>query len=259
MRNDTNRLERIAYLAYFCFETHEELGGGGSSVIFKLINPATGKILWTQLRSVILDGFIRQQNMSITEAAVYTAKWLCAAGAGNFDAEDLDKLRLICSRYEHSFANVTSLEELYSRRRLRLIRLLWLIHAHDVSAHSRVTELFFAGDEICIGRSTDAPIYGSHPEHVVPCAYIRDLILERFLARPLVIENIEDDQCAMDMCKLTQRLMTVAYISQEHREFLDKGDKAMKISMPAGWDPDIGDVLDRLRHFPGFTNLIPVT
>jgi hypothetical protein len=255
---DSDSYERIAYLAYFCFETHEEYGGDGDSRIFKIINPAAEKISWIKLRSVILGDFISQQHMSVTEAAIATAKWLCSIGTKNYDTDYFDRIRFICRRYEYAFTETRDLEDIYARRRLRLVRLLWLIYAHNVRAHSRVAAFFFADSEICIGRSDDSPVNGSHPEHIVPCAYIRTLILERFRDRPLVIEHVQDDKCALDMCHLINRLLKVAYISQEHRKYLDTGLNAMKHTMPPSWNPETGDILDRLRHYPEFSQIIPL-
>ncbi|MDZ7938019.1 MAG: hypothetical protein U5M53_06930 [Rhodoferax sp.] len=110
-----------------------------------------------------------------------------------------------------------------------------------------------------IGRSVNAPTHGFHPEHVVPCAYIRDQVFTRFQVRPLVDGYDEDGQCARDMCRFIDRLMAVAYISKAEAAILDTGDKALKSSMPAGWNPETGDILDRLKLIRDFENLLPMT
>ncbi|MDZ7938018.1 MAG: hypothetical protein U5M53_06925 [Rhodoferax sp.] len=80
VNTERNYLERIAYLAYFFYQTHEEQGGNGHSALIRLVNPAPGKAKMTYLRSMVLHGFIRQQNLSITHAAIETAKGLRSAG-----------------------------------------------------------------------------------------------------------------------------------------------------------------------------------
>jgi hypothetical protein len=252
-----NYLERIAYLSYFFYQTHEEHGGNGHSMLIKLFNPAAGKISMTALRSVVLHGFVSQQKLSITETAVETAKWLRSEGFAPCEiAGEQDQLQEISRRYEGTFDLPHSVRNI--KVCLRLVRFLWLMYAHDVGSHSRAVEYFFPNDEILIGRSADAPTSGYHPEHVVPCAYIRDEVLRRFVDRPLVVDGKEDELCARDMCQFVDRLMAVAYISKAEAAYLDTGEKAIKSTMPAGWNPESGDILDRLNQIPGFTSLLPI-
>jgi hypothetical protein len=257
INTDRNYLERIAYLSYFFYQTHEEHGGNGHSMLIKLFNPTAGKISMATLRSVVLHGFVRQQKMSITETAVETAKWLRSAGLAPSDiSNEQDQLQTISSRYEGTFDLPHSVRNV--RVCLRLVRFLWLMYAHDVGSHSRAVEYFFPNDEILIGRSPDAPISGYHPEHVVPCAYIRDEVKRRFVDRPLVVGGKEDELCARDMCQFVDRLMAVAYISKKEAAYLDKGEKAIKSTMPADWNPESDDILVRLNQLPGFTSLLPI-
>lgn len=257
INTDSDYMERIAYLAYFFVQTHVAQGGDGHSELIKLVNPAPGKANFAALRSIVLHGFVRQKKFDIAETAIAAAKWLRSSGfAPNVIVNEDDQLKKICNRYEspidfpHSVRNI--------RACLQLVRLLWLMHAHSVSAHSRVIEYFFPNNKILIGRSPNAPIHGSHPEHVVPCAYIRDEVFKRFRARSLVVDGNEDALYALELCHFVDRLLAVAYISKEEAGYLDAGKNALRSTMPMGWDPDDGDILARLKQIPGYESLLPI-
>jgi hypothetical protein len=263
-----NYLERIAYLAYFFFETMEEDAGDGHSGIINLINPLPDKLSMQQLRELILRDLLASRQaqglaISITDAALKAAKKLQSADIAPFEDDDDDVLLLksICARYEHPFENVQSEEKRRARGCMRLVRLLWLMHIHGVGAHSRALEFIFPNDKILIGRSPKAPATGYHPEHVVPCAFIRDEIFRRFeTERRLVPQGRakEDLVCMQGMVQLIERLMAVAYIHPDERDALDSGKGALKDKMPEGWDPDTGDILNRLRVRANIEFLLPM-
>lgn len=256
-----NYLERVAYLSYYFFEIAEENAGDGHSVLINLINPAFGKLKMKQLRAEVLQRFIRDERLGMTKVAIETAAWLRSLGIAPLEIEaEPDLLQSICAKYEHHFLDVQSGAERLSRRNQRLVRLLWLMHAHGVGAHSRAIQFFFPDSEILVGRSPKAPVTGYHPEHVVPCAYIRDQSFLRFKERPLVKENQfqEDPVCMCEMTRFVQRLMAVAHIHPDERDQLDKGGNSMKSTMPTDWDPDTGDIFARLRNGAGIESLLPV-
>ena len=88
---------------------------------------------------------------------------------------------------------------------------------------------------------------GAHPEHVVPCAFIRDLFLNYFESRKLVVEYVEDDSYAEDLARILDRIIGVVHISQDQKKVLDaNGENSMKIKMPENWNPLTGDIFARL-------------
>ena len=92
-----------------------------------------------------------------------------------------------------------------------------------------------------------APSAGAHPEHVVPCAFIRDLFLNYFESRKLVVEYVEDDSYAEDLARILDRIIGVVHISQDQKKVLDaNGENSMKIKMPENWNPLTGDIFARL-------------
>ena len=95
---------------------------------------------------------------------------------------------------------------------------------------------------------TDAvPSVGAHPEHVVPCAFIRDLFLNYFKSRKLVVEYVEDYSHTDDLARIMDQMIGVVHISQDQKRVLDaKGENSMKIKMPENWDPLTGDIFVRL-------------
>jgi len=74
----------------------------------------------------------------------------------------------------------------------------------------------------------------SYREHVVPCAYIRDLAFEMYW----------EGQTPADVALMIGRLLRIAYISTEERKLVDK---KFKTQMPDNWDPKVGSILARLE------------
>ena len=66
-----------------------------------------------------------------------------------------------------------------------------------------------------IPGSDAIPSAGAHPEHVVPCAFIRDLFLNYFKSRKLVIEYVEDYSYADDLARIMDRIIGMVHISQD--------------------------------------------
>lgn len=251
-------LERLAYLCYFFFELEEESGGDGHSSVINLVNPTKGKLKLNQIRDLLLNDLIRQQRCSITEAALAAAQQFSSLSEASEEfAFDTDLLKQVCSRYEHAYSPIDSADLKRERRFTRLARLLWLMSEHGVGQHSRAIQFFFPDSEVVIGKSPDAPQRGYHPEHVVPCAYLRDYSLKHFEQHPLVHNNVEDQRSASDLIKVLRNLLAVAYISQDEKKKLDEKNDLpynSKFSMPDDWSPTTGDRLRRLYDV-GITRL----
>jgi hypothetical protein len=100
------------------------------------------------------------------------------------------------------------------------------------SIHSRLFDTLVYDDYITLPNSKRGC---GHREHVVPCAYIRDLAFRMFTA-----ERSIDDVAVM-----IGRLLRIAFITHEEALRIDVGC-GMKSTMPPGWDPETGSILARL-------------
>jgi len=74
----------------------------------------------------------------------------------------------------------------------------------------------------------------TYPEHVVPCAYIRNLAFEFY--------RKGKDQS--HVAQMIGRLLRIAYITSEQAKALDA---VHKCTMPDDWDPETDSILRRLE------------
>ena len=245
-----NYLEKVSFLSYYFQCLHKTSSGDGHSELLELLNPISGKLLhWSDLRNYILEDLIRKNNCDLLTTALRTEAWLRTKISDTINIQDSEqKLIKICSRYENS---IKILEDNYKFTRkdkcIQLVRIFWLMSEGVITHHSRVIEFIFPNTEIYLGKTDEAPSAGAHPEHVVPCAFIRDLFLNYFESRKLVVEYVEDDSYAEDLARILDRIIGVVHISQDQKKVLDaNGENSMKIKMPENWDPLTGDIFARL-------------
>ena len=149
-------------------------------------------------------------------------------------------------KYEHIFNPVQDLALIRRRRLRRLVYLYWLMKTHEVGKHSRANEFFFSNEEVLLGKSPEARIDEFHPEHIVPCAFIRDRVLEKFDGIAIVRNNSEDYVAMELMINLIGRRMGVVNISKLQAKQLDRGQPNLKVDMPPGWDVGRGCIFARL-------------
>ena len=103
--------------------------------------------------------------------------------------------------------------------------------SRDVSVHSRIFETLIHNEYIILNKKAPNRKY---PEHVVPCAYIRNLAFNMFW----------DDKSVDDVTSMIGRLYRIAYITSEEATKLDKTHKS---TMPEDWDPQSDSILRRLE------------
>ena len=99
--------------------------------------------------------------------------------------------------------------------------------------HSRIFDTLVSDRHIYEGTSQNG---SGHREHLVPCAYLRDLAFQMFWQG----KNIAD------VAKMIGRLLRVASITREEARKIDF-ELRLKIAMPAGWDPENGSVFARIE------------
>jgi len=105
-------------------------------------------------------------------------------------------------------------------------------HPRSAAVHSRLFETLIYNEYIELNKK-EAPDR-SYPEHVVPCAYIRNHAFDMFWAG-----KTTDDVAAM-----IGRLLHIAYITKEQAEKLDA---VYKSTMPKDWNPESDSILRRLE------------
>ncbi len=99
------------------------------------------------------------------------------------------------------------------------------------AVHSRIFETLIYNEYIELNKKTADR---SYTEHVVPCAYIRDLAFKMFW----------DGKKPDDVADMIGRLLRIAYITYGDR---DKVDAVHKHTMPDDWNPENDSILRRLE------------
>jgi hypothetical protein len=104
-------------------------------------------------------------------------------------------------------------------------------HPRSAAVHSRLFETLIYNEYIELNEKAPGRKY---PEHVVPCAYIRNLAFDMFW----------DGKTTNDVAAMIGRLLRIAYISDEEATKLDA---VHKYTMPEGWTPENDSILRRLE------------
>jgi hypothetical protein len=99
------------------------------------------------------------------------------------------------------------------------------------AVHSRLFETVIYNEYIELNRKSSERRY---PEHVVPCAFIRDQAFKMYW----------DGKTSEDVAKMIGRLLRIAYIKDEQAKLLDTVHKS---KMPNDWNPDSDSILRRLE------------
>jgi len=97
--------------------------------------------------------------------------------------------------------------------------------------HSRIFEALVYNKYIVLNQKTEVLNY---PEHVVPCAYIRDYAFKMFWNGKMV----------EDVATMIGRLLHIAYITRDDQA---KVDAINKSTMPDDWNPETDSILRRLE------------
>lgn len=147
----------------------------------------------------------------------------------------------------------TSKEEIVYQTCLLLVQHFRnLLNAGDVGFHSRIFEVMLHKEYDFVGIGKSASVTkdaATHPEHVVPCAW-----MIREVKRLIGDGNLTDAEIA----KLLQKHWKVAKITKEEASRLDSKEpkgRGYKDTMPPGWRFETGKTLARLEA--GEITLIP--
>jgi hypothetical protein len=211
-----------------------EEGNDGHTQAIELLKPVS-KVKNVEMRHFVLNDLYRSRGLSLTEAAVELAVWLDENDVAPKGMNDIGtELRAACAPYERKVREVTDDSEMIERSYIRLARYYFQMYAEDAGQHTRVPDYFIPIASIPRGKSHTGT---SHPEHVVPCAVIRDYCLAYF----------EQNRSLDEVVKLIRRLLVIVDISEEERKILDTGRSALKDKMPEGWDLEKDCIFARLH------------
>jgi hypothetical protein len=224
--------ERIGQLALFFFELAEE-GNDAHSDAIKAQLPVPN-VPWKALQTRFRADWFGTQGLTLTDGALACQRWLVEQGAVAEHPGDVDAaIRAVCLPYERPFAPVTDPAIRLDRAYVRLARLFRRSLREDFSEHSRAVEW-------CVPNAV-APqnigVPGQHPEHVVPCAVLRDIARERY-GEPWSVRQV---------ATLLRSLLVVIWIDEDGRVALDNGSGNLRSAMPKNWVASSGCIYARLH------------
>ncbi len=188
---------------------------------------------------LVLGDFYKQRGLSLYEAAAELAKWLeLKDAAPAFDAAMDADLAILCANAAKPFQTVTDAETIIQRSFVRLVRYLQQTRLASEGAHSRCFEYYLAAEQVPTGYGKNS---GKHPEHVVPCAFLRDRCIAR-LAQGASAEEVAQE---------IRPFLVIVMITEAECTYLDNGPACgglgLKDAMPANWDFETGDIFARLH------------
>jgi hypothetical protein len=213
-------IERVAQFALFYFELSEENSNAHSDAIKALLPAAT--LPWNAVQELFCNKWFGMQKLALTDGALAFHRWLGELGATPEQLEGVeDGIRGICLPYERPFAVVADPAVRLERAYTRLARFFRRSLREDFSEHSRAVEWFVPNAVV----PQNAGVPGQHPEHVVPCAVLRDI------AKTCYADHWSVQQVAV----LLRSLLVVIWIDQIERHALDNGANNLRSAMPADW------------------------
>ncbi len=232
---------RIVQIVLFFWEMYEE-GEGGHSEIIGMMAKLVGTNA-AQLKKKVLIELYQERQLSIVGAADALAEWLDEqhlSPDGCDLAEIKNMLRSGCQPLIVAKRQITETEKV-QRSFMRMARCLRMMHDDiEVGRHSRIFEYFYPVKALPSGKS-HSPDPRVHPEHVVPCAYIRDHFLEYF-------EKNGAEASLNEVAALLEKWLMIVWISENERKKLDDGINSLRDKMPLEWSPVSGCIFARLHE-----------
>lgn len=222
----------VVQAALLCFELDEETSDGDSAVL-KLHVPLG--VPWKVLRLLFLKEWYGKQGLSLTSAALAFHDWLRERGFAPVDCYDVLSETIVseCLPYERSRQTVTAPADRLARAYIRLARYYLRSLSEGGSRHTRIAQ-YYVRDKVVpqnLRLSAD-----QHPEHVVPCAVLRDTAATAFEAGASV----------RDVADWIERRMLVVWIAKSDARRLDC-ELDLKDRMSPQWNTSIGCPYERLH------------
>lgn len=225
-------IERVAQLALFCFELAEENSNAHSEAIKVQLPVAT--LPWKVVQDLFREEWFGTHKLTLTDGALAFHRWLVEVGAAPEQLGGVEAgIRSICLPYERPFAVVADPVVRLKRAYIRLARFFRRPLREDFSEHSRAVEWFVPNAV----APQNTGVAGQHPEHVVPCAVLRDIAKECYT----------DHWSVRQVAALLRSLLVVIWIEQLERDALDNGTSTLRSAMPANWTYSTGCIYARLH------------
>lgn len=243
----SQHIRKVFETARFFWEMWEE-GSLGDTGAIGLHNPTN--LSATAVRDLVLGDFYLKQGLSMLDAAVGLAKWAKRnESAPAFDAAMESELAILCAATAKPFQATNDTEAIIQRSFVRLVRYLLQTFLDGHGAHSRCFEYYVPAEHVPMGYGKNG---GTHPEHVVPCAALRDRCLARF-AKGASVEEV---------AKEIRPFLIIVMINDAEWAYLDRspasGGLGLKYTMPVDWAFETGDAFARL-HVAGIAFDLPAS
>lgn len=225
-------IERVMQLALLYFELAEEdCDAHSEAVRARLPSP---KLDWRQTQALFRRDWFGQHRMALTDAALAFHYWLRAQGVGSASWNGIEAaIRAHCLPYERTRVDVRDGQARTERGYVRLARFFRHMACEDITCDSRAVQ-WFVPDRL-VPQNQKRP--GTHPEHVVPCAVLRNLASDCFA----------EHRSVHQVTALLRRLLVVIWIEQNDRRLLDDGSDNLRSIMTPGWHPSGGCLYARLH------------
>ncbi|WP_305822507.1 hypothetical protein [Massilia brevitalea] len=221
----------VVQTALLCFELDEEAIAGDSAVL-KLHAPPGAN--WRVLRTLFMEDWYSKQGLSLTDAALAYHEWLQERGPSPADCSGLAQaIRTECLPYERPRVDATASATRLARAYVRLARYYKRSLAEGGSRDTRIAEYYVRNAVVPQNAKSLGRIY---PEHVVPCAVLRDTATAAFEAGASV----------RDVAEWIESMMVVTWIAKTEARYLDS-DLGWKDRMPPDWQPASGCRYARLH------------
>lgn len=231
-------VRRLAQLVRFVCEHFEEGRACDTQAVEKVLSPVPGQS-GTEMRAFLEDRFTT--GASPLEAALAMHTWFvdekCVAMPKCVTAALTDEFRNWTSDRAPVLDESSKIERAY----MRLARHIRERHQEcpdeeGAQLHTRIFEFFIPRAFVPRGVALNLEGPDVHHEHVVPCAYLRNVACRLFA------KGQSDEEVAT----FIRRCLAVVIIRKADAQKLDQA-MGLKNTMPAGWDPIRGDIFARLR------------
>ncbi len=229
-------VRKVFETARFFWEMWEE-NCDGHTLAIGFLKPT--KLSNTAVRDLVLGEFYRKRGFSMHDAAVGLAQWLQQNDDGPaFDPMMEVDIAILCATATRAFEPVSDVEAIIQRSFVRVVRYIQQTRLDGKVADSRCFDYYPAAEHVPTGYGKNG---GTHPEHVVPCAFLRD----RCIAR------LGEGASVEDVAKEIRPFLAIVMINKHEWDKLDdspaSGGLGLKKVMPSNWDFETGDRFARLH------------
>jgi len=229
MSDQTKYIKQVFETALYFRDLLEEENGGRTDAI-NVIKPdwfKKHKIPAAKLRKFVQDDLFRKRELSLREASIELAMNPVEITRPHYiDNGMITEINELSSGHERNLLEVKDKQQQIQRSFQRAARYLHRVHQKEVGAHSRVVEIFVPNEFVPTGNGSEG---GGHREHVIPCAFLRDVALELY----------DSGAGVDDVASFLRAHVYIVNITKFQQETLDKSKanagRGLKKIMPENW------------------------